>query len=56
MSLPNPILAALARHAERRRALRAAVRTERIFADLSPHIRKDIGWPDLWLEPRGRGR
>ncbi|QDZ00012.1 hypothetical protein FQ775_06255 [Nitratireductor mangrovi] len=29
------------------RALRDVARTERILGELSPHIRKDIGWPDV---------
>ena len=35
----------------RRRRIRAAARTERILAELSHNIRKDIGWPDLWVGP-----
>ena len=35
-----------------RRARSYAVRTERILGALPPHVRKDVGWPDLWNGPR----
>lgn len=46
----------LMRIAERGRAIRAARRTDRIFASLPASVRKDVGWPDLFEEPHGRGR
>lgn len=36
----------LGRWAERWRATRDRVRTERAIARLSPSLRRDIGWPD----------
>ena len=36
----------LGRWAERWRAARERVRTERAIARLSPALRQDIGWPD----------
>jgi hypothetical protein len=36
----------LGRWAERWRATRERVRTERAIARLSPALRSDIGWPD----------
>lgn len=35
----------------RRRAIRAALRTERMISALPHDIRKDIGWPDAWVGP-----
>ena len=35
----------------RRRRIRAAARTERILGALPHNIRKDIGWPALWVGP-----
>jgi hypothetical protein len=45
-----PLLASLTGFIARRRAIRAAIRTERIVGSLPRDIRKDIGWPDLWVE------
>ena len=43
---------AAARHYfARLRALRNELRTERLIGELPRHIRKDIGWPDLWVGP-----
>lgn len=39
-----------ARFVGRYREIRAAARTERIVGALPRNIRKDIGWPDLWIE------
>ncbi len=52
----SELRATLVRIAEPGRAIRAARRTDRIFASLPASIRKDVGWPDLWEEPHGRGR
>jgi len=40
----------IANFVARRRAARAAIRTERIVGGLPRQIRKDIGWPDLWID------
>ena len=40
----------------RRRRIRAAARTERILAELPHNLRKDIGWPDLWVDIDRRRR
>ena len=37
------------------RAYRAEIRTRRAISGLSPHMRKDIGWPDA-LPDRHRRR
>ncbi|MDP3899420.1 MAG: hypothetical protein Q8Q62_22320 [Mesorhizobium sp.] len=37
-----------------RRAIRAALRTERMIGALPRDIRKDIGWPDSWVGPERR--
>ncbi len=42
-TFPNSLLG---RWAERWRATRERVRTERAIARLSPALRRDIGWPD----------
>lgn len=49
MHPPRPaLIASLARFVARHREFRAAARTERVIGALPRHIRKDIGWPDLW--------
>ena len=50
------LLASLARFVARRREIRAAARTERILGALPWNIRKDIGWPDLWVDIDRRRR
>ena len=51
MHAPRPaLLDSFVRFVARRREIRAAARTERIVGALPHNIRKDIGWPDLWVE------
>lgn len=52
MSIAIALQTSLSRFIARRREIRSAVRTERILGALPPHVRKDIGWPDLWNGPR----
>jgi hypothetical protein len=52
MSFASSFRTSFSRFVARRREIRAAVRTERILGALPPHVRKDVGWPDLWNGPR----
>lgn len=52
MSFPSSFRNSFSRFVARRREIRAAVRTERILGALPTHLRKDVGWPDLWNGPR----
>lgn len=49
--MPGTVYAAFSGFIARRAAIRAAIRTERVIGALPTHIRKDIGWPDLWTAP-----
>jgi hypothetical protein len=49
--MPSTIYATISGFIARRAAIRAAVRTERVIGALPAHMRKDIGWPDLWTGP-----
>jgi hypothetical protein len=49
--MPSTFYTAFSGFIARRAAIRAAIRTERIIGALPAHMRKDIGWPDLWTGP-----
>jgi hypothetical protein len=51
LSVPSALTSSLTRLIARQRAVRAAIRTERLLGALPSQIRKDIGWPDLWNGP-----
>ena len=51
MSFASNFRTSLTRFVAHRREIRAAVSTERILGALPPHLRKDVGWPDLWNGP-----
>lgn len=40
----------------RLKALRDEIRTRRLIAGLPAELRKDIGWPDVFEEPRRNRR
>lgn len=49
------ILHAMRRYVGKVRTLRNEIRTERFLNSLPPHVRADIGWPDVhegWREHR----
>ena len=49
--MQSNVFAAVSGFIARRSAIRAAIRTERVIGALPAHMRKDIGWPDLWTGP-----
>jgi len=49
------MIAAMRHYAGKIRAIRKAVRTERLLNGLSPQIQADIGWPDRYGRRRGYG-
>lgn len=47
-----PLIAALKKYRHRYDERRRFVRTERVIGRLSNDLRKDLGWPDRYLEQR----
>jgi hypothetical protein len=44
----------LSRYRTALRTVHEEIRTERLINELSPRLRKDIGWPDAYAERRAR--
>lgn len=44
----------IAHFVARKRDAKATIRTERMICGLPRHIRKDIGWPEAWIDTTHR--
>lgn len=50
-----PLIAALKEYRRRMDERRRFIHTERVVASLPDDLRKDLGWPDRYLEQRSKG-
>lgn len=51
-----PLIAILKRYRQRQEERRRFARTSQMFEHLPKDLRKDIGWPERYLEQRRKGK